>query len=99
MPPAGAGDPPRADLALLGDVAPELVDVLVVDLLHLLAAEVAVALANRPAGSGAALALLSLVSLRHQNGMSSSLAEPKSAPSAGAPAPLGTNCGWPPSPS
>ena len=43
---ARAGDAPRADLALLGDVAPELVDVLVVDLLDLLAAEVAVALAG-----------------------------------------------------
>src|SRR4249919_2731552 len=94
VPPAGAGDPPRADLALLRDVASELVHVLVVDLFDLLAAEVAVALADRPARGRATLALLSLVSsLGHQNGMSSSDAVPKSALSAGAAAPLGTNSG------
>src|SRR5262249_48773015 len=36
---AGAADPARADLPLLGDVAPELGDVLVVDLLDLALAE------------------------------------------------------------
>src|SRR5690348_11492900 len=39
--PAGPGDPPRPDLALLGHVPPQLVVVLVVDLLDLLLAEVA----------------------------------------------------------
>ena len=37
--PAGAGDAALADLALLRDVAAELVDVLVVDLLDLVLAE------------------------------------------------------------
>src|SRR5262249_55005349 len=41
VPPAGARDAARADLALLRDVAPELGRVLVVDLVHLVAAEVA----------------------------------------------------------
>src|SRR5436309_5460124 len=40
VPPAGAGDPARADLPLLGGVPPELVVVLVIDLLDLLLAEV-----------------------------------------------------------
>src|SRR5262245_56444762 len=40
MPAAGARDPPVADLPLLRDVAAQLVDVLVVDLLDLLLAEV-----------------------------------------------------------
>src|SRR5215208_1896380 len=96
MAPAGAGDSPRADLALLGDVATKLVCVLVVHLRDLLAAEVAVPFPDRAARSGPALALLSLVSLGHQKGMSSSAAAvPKSAFSAVAP--LGTNCGCPPS--
>src|SRR5207253_11463900 len=62
--PAGAGDPPRADLALLRDVAAELVDVLVVDVVDLLAAEVAVALPGlavaKPGPLAAASPLLSL---------------------------------------
>src|SRR5207248_140175 len=41
VPAARAGDPPRADLALLRDVAAELVDVLPVDLVDLVLAEVA----------------------------------------------------------
>src|SRR5829696_2394346 len=49
---AGPGDPARAHLALLRDVAPELVVVLVVDLVDLLAAEVAV-LPARAAGHSA----------------------------------------------
>src|SRR5690242_19559326 len=64
VPAAGAGDAPAADLAHLGDVAAQLVDVLVVDLRDLLLAEEAVAapdLARGPAGPPAAL-LLSLLS-------------------------------------
>src|SRR2546423_14510574 len=41
MAPAGSGDPPRPDLALLGHVPAQLVVVLVVDLLDLVLAEVA----------------------------------------------------------
>src|SRR5262249_33573337 len=55
VPPAGAGDPPVPDLALLGHVSPELVDVLVVDLVDLRLAEEA-ALPPAGAGRGAALA-------------------------------------------
>src|SRR5262245_12425074 len=100
---ARARDAPRADLSLLGDVAPELVGVLVVDLLDLLLAEVTAALADR-AGRARALAprltvavpLLSSSSLRHQKGMSSSALELKS--SLPAVAAAGTNCRSPPSP-
>src|SRR5213075_986536 len=82
MPAARAGDAPRTDLSLLRDVAAQLVRVLVVDLLDLLLAEVAPALADR-AGRARTLAprlpvavpLLSSSALRHQKGMSSS-AEP-----------------------
>src|SRR5205085_11671673 len=87
MPPARAGDPPAADLPLLGDVAAELVDVLVVDLGDLLLAEEAVATLDRGGGAGA-LPLWSPLP-RHQNGMSSSVLDGKSALSAVAPA--GTN--------
>src|SRR5437588_302676 len=52
VPPARAGDAPRADLALLRDVAPQLVRVLVVDLGDLLLAEVTAALADRPGCAG-----------------------------------------------
>src|SRR2546430_32460 len=68
MPPAGAGDPAGADLALLRDVAAQLVLVLVVDFLDLLFAEVTVALSDRarrrtrPSPAGAATSLLVLVS-------------------------------------
>src|SRR4051795_12993060 len=51
--PARAADAPRADLALLGDVAPQLVDVLVVDLVDLRLAEEAGLTAPRPARRGA----------------------------------------------
>src|SRR6478672_472845 len=51
--PAGAADAPRADLALLRDVAPQLVDVLVVDLVDLGLAEEAGLAAPRPARRGA----------------------------------------------
>src|SRR5213078_3795113 len=98
VPTALINDPPREELALLRDNTAETVDVLVVHFVDLLAAEVAVALADRPSGGGATLpALLSLVSsLRHQNGMSSSPPEAKSALlTAGAP--LGTNWGCSPS--
>jgi hypothetical protein len=44
--------PPRADLPLLGDVPPQLVRVLVVDLVDLLLAEVTAALADRAAAPG-----------------------------------------------
>src|SRR4051794_17915266 len=60
--PARAGDAAVADLALLRDVAPELVDVLVVDLLDLVLAEVTGLALDRaglralaPAGAAAAL--------------------------------------------
>src|SRR5207248_9344928 len=62
VPAAGAGDAATADLPLLGDVAPQLVDVLVVDLRDLLLAEEAVAapdLALRAAGPSPLLSLLS----------------------------------------
>src|SRR5439155_18008341 len=49
---AGARDPPRADLALLGDELPQGGDVLVVDLLHLLTAVLA---RLAPAAAGPAL--------------------------------------------
>src|SRR5215211_3208686 len=57
--PARARDAPRADLALLRDVAPQLVVVLVVDFLDLLAAEVAV-LAPRAAEAARAARLPAL---------------------------------------
>src|SRR5439155_3139487 len=99
--PAGAGDAARADLALLGDEAAQLIQVLVVDVLDLHPAEVAVALpglALLEAGPAAGRASFGL--LGHappQNGMSSSVPEtPKSASAvAAAPAPSGTNCGRP----
>src|SRR5690242_11988067 len=92
MTPARAGDAPAADLPLLGDVAAELVDVLVVDLGDLLLAEEAVATLDRGGGTGA-FPLWGPLS-RHQNGMSSSVLDGKSALSAAAPA--GTN--WLPAP-
>src|SRR5271170_3880634 len=52
MAPAGAGDPPRADLALLGDELLKRADVLVVDLLDLVATVLAWL---APAASGWAL--------------------------------------------
>src|SRR5437868_11380635 len=58
MTPAGAGDAPAADLPLLGDVAPQLVDVLVVDLRDLLLAEVAIPALDRPCGAARTLPLL-----------------------------------------
>src|SRR6202008_3286100 len=67
VPAARAGDAAAADLAFLGDVAPELVDVLVVDLRDLVLAEEAVAppdLALRAAGPSPLL-LLGLLS-RHR---------------------------------
>src|SRR5438067_4701348 len=51
--PARAADAPRADLALLRDVAPQLVDVLVVDLVDLALAEEAGLAAAGPAGRAA----------------------------------------------
>src|SRR3954454_3143232 len=57
VPAAHARDPARADLPLLGDVPPQLVDVLVVDPVDLLPAEVAALpprLARGPAGALAA---------------------------------------------
>src|SRR5207302_849177 len=64
--PAGPGDAAAADLALLGDVAPQLVDVLVVDLRDLLLAEEAVAASDLPRGAAGPppLLLLTLLS-RH----------------------------------
>src|SRR5436189_72417 len=56
--PAGAGDPPRADLPFLRDVAAKLVRVLPVDLLDLHPAEPAVLLPDRSGGGTAASALL-----------------------------------------
>src|SRR5262249_58782655 len=100
MAPARAGDPARTDLPLLGDVPPQLVHVLVVDLCDLLAAEPAVLLADRPSGGTAAPSLLPVLGLGHQNGMSSSAPPaPKSAFSGCAAAPAGTNWFRPPSPS
>src|SRR5437588_8953386 len=83
MAPARTRDAPRPDLALLGDVTTQLVRVLVVDLLDLLLAEVAAALADRARGARpltAGLAVpVSVSSARwHQNGMSSSAEPPKS---------------------
>src|SRR5262249_15383206 len=69
--PARAGDAPAADLPPLRDVAPELVDVLVVDLGDLLLAEEAVPppdLAGRPAG---------LPALRWLGGLLSGQAAPR----------------------
>src|SRR5262245_43526697 len=57
---AGAGDPAAADLALLGDVAPQLVDVLVVDLRDLFLAEEAVAAPDLPRGTAGPPPLLLL---------------------------------------
>src|SRR6185312_12168419 len=54
VPPAGAGDPARADLPLLGDVAAQLVGVLPVDLHNLVPAEPAVLLPDRAGGGAAA---------------------------------------------
>src|SRR5437588_822609 len=65
--PARADDPPRADLALLGDVAAKLVVVLVVDLLDLVLAEEA-ALAAGGAGRGRRAlpaGLVAVFQLRH----------------------------------
>src|SRR6266508_7001095 len=67
---AGAGDPARADLALLGDVPPQLVEVLVVDLVDLLLAEVAgpapAGRRHRRAPAPALLLLLSVAGSGHQ---------------------------------
>src|SRR4051794_5870217 len=85
MPAARAADAPRADLPLLGDVAAELADVLVVDLVDLRLAEEA-GLAPAPREGRQALPAPSVVALSSQsdpscqNGMSSSVGElPKSA--------------------
>src|SRR5215467_10918391 len=94
MAPARAGDPAAADLPLLGDVPPQLVHVLVVDLGDLLLAEVAIAALDRACGTAGPLPLL-LSLARHQNGMSSSVAAGKSAFDSD-PAPAGTN--WLPPP-
>src|ERR1043166_7577415 len=66
VPSACAGDAAAADLALLGDVAAQLVDVLVVDLGGLLPAEAAVAALDLARGPAlpSALLLLALLS-RH----------------------------------
>src|SRR5262245_53497084 len=65
---ACAGDPTRADLPLLGDVPPQLRDVLVVDLLHFVPAEVAaLALPGRRSRSRAAARLLFLLSHRSRS--------------------------------
>src|SRR5476649_910562 len=101
MAPARAADPARADLALLRDVAAELADVLVVDLVDLaLAEETGFA---SPAGCRRQTLPASLFSLLchgiplDQNGMSSSApALPKSA--SDPPAPAGTNSLPPPPP-
>src|SRR5262249_59514169 len=89
------GDAARADLALLRDVAAELVEVLPVHLVDLLLAEVAGPALPGPLHGLAATAALALllvsVASGHQKGMSSSFALPKSAFSAVAPAPAGTN--------
>src|SRR5438067_1747888 len=61
--PARAGDAPAADLPPLGDVPPQLVDVLVVDLRDLLLAEVTVAAPDRPCRAAGALALRCLLLL------------------------------------
>src|SRR6476646_4829689 len=65
VPAAGAGDAAAADLALLGDVAAQLGDVLVVDLRDVILAEEAVAaldLPRRAAGPPPLLLLLILLS-------------------------------------
>src|ERR1700751_4295991 len=62
VPAAGTGDAAAADLALLGDVAAQLVDVLVVDLRDVLLAEEAVAASDRPRRAAGPLALLLLLS-------------------------------------
>src|SRR4029079_14900060 len=64
VPAAGAGDAAAADLALLGDVAAQLGDVLVVDLRDVLLAEEAVAALDLPlwAAGPPPLLLLSLLS-------------------------------------
>src|SRR6266550_2336037 len=54
---AGSGDAPAPDLPFLRDVAPELRDVLVVDLDDLVLAEEAVPALDRPCGAAGALAL------------------------------------------
>src|SRR4051812_12871246 len=61
--PARAADAPRTDLALLRDIAPQLVDVLVVDLVDLALAEEAGLAAPRPAGR-VALPAPSLLAIR-----------------------------------
>src|SRR6266576_5359843 len=95
--PAGSGDPPGADLSLLGDVAAELVGVFPIDLLDFVSAEPAVLLPDRAGSRAAAPALLlPVLLLCHQKGMSSSAPAAKSAFSVCAAAPAGTNCGWPP---
>src|SRR3954449_11925319 len=66
VPAARAGDPARSDLPLLGDVPPQLVHVLVVDLFDLLAAVPAVLLTDRPGGGAAPPSLLPVFRLRHQ---------------------------------
>src|SRR5690242_19002221 len=58
VPTAGAGDAAAADLALLGDVPAQLVDVRVVDLRDLLLAEEAVAALDLPRGPAGPSALL-----------------------------------------
>src|SRR5439155_2304754 len=64
--PAGTGDPARADLPLLGDVAPELVRVLPVDVHDLVSAEPTVLLPDRAGCRPAAPALLlTVLLLRH----------------------------------
>src|SRR5687768_14893611 len=79
VPATGTGDAPRPDLSPLGDVAAQLVGVLVVDLLDLVFAEEAAALADRPGRPRPLTARLpvpfSVSSRRHQKGISSS-AEP-----------------------
>src|SRR5947207_15838643 len=72
VPPAGAGDPPRADLALPGDVAPALARVLVINLGDLPPAEVAVQLPDRPFRTPAPVPVGPPVSRGHPEGMSSS---------------------------
>src|SRR5262249_60082842 len=59
--PAGARDAARADLPLLRDVAPELGDVLVVDLVDLVAAEVAALPSARSGGRARAPAACRLL--------------------------------------
>src|SRR5438876_12112914 len=63
MPAARAGNAAAADLALLGDVAAQLVDVLVVDLRDLLFAEEAVAAPDLPRGTAGPPPLLLLLVL------------------------------------